>query len=141
MLRTGDRSGSPRGEPCFDFVQIPYDTSRRECEASRELATLFHLIDRAVGERHDFPQLMPPYRALDRCFQTRCHLDLLGCFERIESDRWQKKEELKQNHREVAGLGVGIGWLFIAFAIYRSCRHRNVGCHVCDKLEAGGGRS
>jgi integrase len=55
MLRTGDRSGSARGEPCFDFAQIPHDTSRREREASWELATLFHLIDRAVGERDHFP--------------------------------------------------------------------------------------
>jgi hypothetical protein len=83
---------------------------------------------------------MPPYRALDRCFQTRFHLDLLGCFERIESDRWQKKEELKLNHREVAGLGVEIGLSSIAFAICRSCRHRNVGCHACDRIEAGGRR-
>jgi len=77
MLRARDRRGSPRREPCFDFVQIPYDASWRESEASRELAALFHLVDRAVGERDDFPQLMPPYRALDRFLQSDWHVDLL----------------------------------------------------------------
>jgi hypothetical protein len=73
VLRTRDGRGSPRREPCFDFAQIPYDASWREREASRELAALFHLVDRAVGERDHFPQLMPPYRALDRFLAFRRH--------------------------------------------------------------------
>jgi hypothetical protein len=76
MLRTGNRSGSTRGEPCFDFAQMPYDTSRRECEASWELATLFHLIDRAVGEGHHRAQLLSTDRPFDRCLAFRCHRSL-----------------------------------------------------------------
>jgi hypothetical protein len=41
-----------------DFSEIPDRTTRRQVEALRELATLFHLVDRGVGKRHEFAQLL-----------------------------------------------------------------------------------
>ncbi len=53
-------------EPGFDLGQIPDDAARREIEAPRKLAALFHLVDRAVGERHHLAQLLPADRAPNR---------------------------------------------------------------------------
>jgi|JI10StandDraft_1071094.scaffolds.fasta_scaffold01017_40 hypothetical protein len=41
-----------------DFSQIPDWATRRQVEALRELATLFHLVDGGVGERHEVTQLL-----------------------------------------------------------------------------------
>jgi hypothetical protein len=45
-------------EPRLDLFLIPYHAPRREIEAARELATLLHLIDGAVGKWHDQPEFM-----------------------------------------------------------------------------------
>jgi hypothetical protein len=45
-------------EPKIDFTKIPDGTPRRQIEAPRKLSTLLHLIDRGVGKRHEFAQLL-----------------------------------------------------------------------------------
>jgi hypothetical protein len=49
----------PLLKPCLYFIQIPHDASRREIEPAGKFAPFFHLEDRAVGERHDEPKLVP----------------------------------------------------------------------------------
>jgi hypothetical protein len=50
-------------QPCFDLFQIPHDASWRKIEASWEFATLFHLVNGAVGQWHDEPKFMSPDRS------------------------------------------------------------------------------
>ena len=110
MLRAGDGCGSARGEPCFDFAQIPYDASWREREASRKLAALLHLIDGAVGERHHLAQLLSTDRPLDRCLAFRRHRSPPWLQPRpIESDRRQKMEDLARARRGAEGAGTKFG--------------------------------
>jgi len=42
----------------IDFTEIPYRATRRQIKAPRELATLFHLVDRGVGKRYEVTQLL-----------------------------------------------------------------------------------
>lgn len=53
-------------DPGFDLSQIPDNAAWRKIEALWKFTPLFHLIDRCVGERHDFPQLGPPDGASNR---------------------------------------------------------------------------
>ena len=58
MRSTGEGGAPAQQEPSFHLTQIPYDTSRREREASRKLSALFHFVDGAVGEGDHFMELM-----------------------------------------------------------------------------------
>src|ERR1700734_1661130 len=80
VLRAGNGRGAPRSEPCLDFAQIPHDASWRERETSRELAASLHLIDGAVGERHDVSKLLPA-DCFRRCaFSFPSHVNLHRSF-------------------------------------------------------------
>lgn len=50
-------------QPCLDLLQVPNHASRCEIEATREVASLFHFVDRAVGKWHNEPEFMPPDRS------------------------------------------------------------------------------
>lgn len=110
ILRTDDGRGPPRGEPFFDFAQIPYDASWRQREASRELAALLHLIDRAVGGGHHLAQLLSTDRPFDRCLAFRRYSSLLASNCRpIESDCRQNMEDLAPVRRATEGARIKIG--------------------------------
>lgn len=57
-------------DPTLHLVQVPDDAARGQVEPSRELASLLHLVDGRVGERHDLAQLRPTDRPLE--VPTRC---------------------------------------------------------------------
>jgi hypothetical protein len=58
MRSTGEWGASAEQEPSLHLTQIPYDTSRRECEASRKFSALLHFVDGAVREWDHFVELM-----------------------------------------------------------------------------------
>lgn len=62
--RPGDRNCPAGLEPGFYFGQIPNHAPRGESEASWKLPALLHFTDCAVGQRHDFAQLLAAYRPL-----------------------------------------------------------------------------
>ncbi len=47
------RDMAPSVEPGFDLCQVPDDAARGEIKALREFSSLLHVVDRAVGKRHD----------------------------------------------------------------------------------------
>ena len=58
MRSTGEGGAAAQQEPSLHLTQIPYDTARREREASRKFSALFHFVDGAVCERDHFTELM-----------------------------------------------------------------------------------
>jgi hypothetical protein len=102
MACAGDWRGPPRGKPCFDFSQIPYDTSWREREASRELTALLHLIDRAVGERHHFAQLLPTNGPFDWRVASMSHR-YLQCYSFEEMSAMGPERKERKVGRRTAG--------------------------------------
>ena len=110
VLRTGSGRRSPRREPCFDFAQIPHNASWRKREASRELAALFHLVDRAVGERHHLTQSVPPYRSSQRRVDVHAISNSSSTVVRkTESDSCRQSEGEKSRSRAVGGSSAKIG--------------------------------
>lgn len=73
LLTALNRSRPPGGEPLLDFGQVPDHAARRKCKAAWELSTLLHAEDRAVSERHDFSELVPPDGASVRHLTNFCH--------------------------------------------------------------------
>lgn len=59
--RQGRSDGVAR--PRFDLFKVPCHASRRKIEAVGEVAALLHFIDRAVAERDDQLESMPPYHS------------------------------------------------------------------------------
>ena len=58
MRSTGEGGAPAQQEPSLHLTQIPYDTARREREASRKFSALFHFVDGAVSEGDHFMELM-----------------------------------------------------------------------------------
>lgn len=58
-MRSTGKGGAPaQQEPSLHLTQIPYDTTRGECEASRKFSALFHFVDGAVGKGDHLTELM-----------------------------------------------------------------------------------
>jgi hypothetical protein len=76
MLCADNWRCSARCKPSFHFRKIPHNAPWRQSEALREISTLLHLVDRAIGERDHFAQLMTPDGFLDRRLVQGGHLTL-----------------------------------------------------------------
>lgn len=64
------------GKPGFNLCKIPDDTAGSEGEPARELATLLHLVNRRVAERHDLFKLMSSDRPRQIVSSSLRHPDL-----------------------------------------------------------------
>ena len=65
LVAAAVRCQAALADPGFDFSKIPDDAARREIEAARKFATLLHLIDGRVGDRHDLAQFAPTDGSFD----------------------------------------------------------------------------
>src|SRR4051794_9704523 len=77
MWRASKGGRPARSQPGFDLGEAPHDTTGGDCEPSRKLAALFHLIDRTIGKRDHLAKLIPPYGALDGRYFPTCHFAFL----------------------------------------------------------------